>query len=99
MATLDREAIKSLTELSRIHCSEEEEASLLKDLQAILGYIDQLNEIDTESVPPCNHVLEGICNVMRDDEVNEPLSRELFLENAPAKIGGMIRVPPVIKQN
>lgn len=99
MANLDKEAIKSLTQLSRIHCSEADEEALLGDLKKILNYIDQLNEIDTENVAPCNHVLEGICNVMSEDVVEEPLSRDLFLENAPAKIGGLVRVPPVIKQS
>lgn len=100
MATLDKNEIKNLTQLSRIHCSEEEEDALLKDLKGILAYIDQLNEIDTKDTPPTNHVIPGTCNVMReDDRVEAPLSRDLFLNNAPAQIGGLIRVPPVIKQN
>lgn len=99
MAKLDKETIKQLTRLCRIDCSEEEQESLLKDLKKILDYIEQLQEIDTENVPPCNHVLEGMANVMREDIVGEVLNREIFLANAPVHIGGMIRVPPVIKQN
>lgn len=99
MAKLDKETIKNLILLCRIDCTEEEQEALLKDLQSILGYFELLSEIDTENVPPCNHVLEGISNVMRDDIVGETLSRETFLSNAPSQIGGMIRVPPVIKQN
>ena len=99
MANLDKETIKYLSELCRIECTDEEQASLLEDLGSILGYIDQLNEIDTENVPPCNHVLADMANVMREDVVGETLPRETFLENAPSQVGGLIRVPPVIKQN
>ncbi len=98
MADLDKETIKKLTQLCRIDCTEEEQESLLKDLKQILEYIEQLQQIDTENVPPCNHVLEGMANVMREDEVGAVLDRETFLANAPSHIGGMIRVPPVIKQ-
>ncbi len=97
MAHLDKNMIQYLTGLSRIECTEEEQTNLLKDLENILQYIDLLNEVDTENVAPCNHVLEEVTNVMREDEIGEPLPRKVFLENAPAQIGGMIRVPPVIK--
>ncbi len=91
--------IKSLITLSRIDCTEEEQENLLKDLEKILGYVELLKEIDTTHVAPCNHVLEGINNVMREDTVGETMPRETFLANAPAQIGGMIRVPPVIKSS
>ena len=97
MAHLDKNMIQYLTQLSRIECTEEEQTALLKDLENILQYIDLLDEVDTENVAPCNHVLEEVTNVMREDEVGETLPRKVFLENAPAQIGGMIRVPPVIK--
>lgn len=97
MATVNKEMIKYLTRLSRIECTEAEEEALLKDLGNIITYMEQLNEIDTEDAPPCNHVLEEIANVMREDVVGTPMTREVFLSNAPSQIGGMIRVPPVIR--
>lgn len=99
MANLDKNTIKTLVTLSRISCTEEEQVSLLENLQKILSYIDLLDEIDTKDVPPCNQVIANVSNVMREDIVGQTLPRELFLENAPAQIGGMIRVPPVIKGN
>jgi aspartyl-tRNA(Asn)/glutamyl-tRNA(Gln) amidotransferase subunit C len=97
MTKLDQETIKQLTKLSRIKCSQKEQESLLQDLQRILNYVEQLRELDTQNVPPCNHVLAHIVNVMRDDTVGTTLSREAFLADAPAHIGGLIRVPPVLK--
>lgn len=98
MPDVNKETIENLTQLSRIECSEAEQEELLKNLKEILNYIDQLNEVDTTHVLPCNHVLEDMSNVMRDDVVGKTLSREKFLANAPSHIGGMIRVPTVIKQ-
>lgn len=96
---MDKETLKNLTQLSRIHCEEKEEERLLRDLQSILNYIDQLNEVDTSNVASCAQVLVGLANVTRDDVVGDTLSRSLFLRNAPDQIGGMIRTPPVIKKH
>jgi aspartyl-tRNA(Asn)/glutamyl-tRNA(Gln) amidotransferase subunit C len=99
MAKLDKETILRLTRLCRIDCTEEEQEALLNDLKQILDYFEQLEQVDTKNVPPCNHVLENMTNVMREDEVGEVLDREAFLANAPSHIGGMVRVPPVMKQS
>lgn len=97
MTTFTKETIKNLVKLSRIGCSEEEQEALLADLKQIVGYVELLQEIDVTDVPPCNHVLDDVSNLLRDDVVGETLPRELFLANAPSQIGGMIRVPPVMK--
>lgn len=99
MSQLTEETIKKLTELSRIDCSPEEQASILKDLESIIGYMTLLNELDTSDVLPCNYVIPRNTNVTRKDVIGETLPRSKFLENAPSHTGGMIRVPPVIKSN
>lgn len=99
MSNLTKETIKNLVKLCRIECSEEEQEALLHDLKKILDLFEQLQQVDTENVAPCNQVIEGMANVMRDDIVGEVMPREVFLSNAPSQIGGMIRVPPVIKSS
>ncbi len=99
MSKLDKEQIKYLTQLCRIDCNEDEQNDLLKDLGEILNYMEQLNDIDTSSVKPCYQVLEDVSNVMREDTIGDTMPREIFLANAPSQIGGLIRVPTVIKQN
>lgn len=96
MQELDKDVIKKLTQLCRIDCSSEEQSAILLDLQRVLLYIDQLQEVDTEGIPPCSHVIE-MSNVMREDIIEGLLDRDAFLSNAPAHIGGMIKVPPVLK--
>ncbi len=97
MAQINRDTIKLLKQLCRIDYTEEEETKLLHDLEKILAYFEQLKEINTDGVPPCNHVLEDIANVMREDEVKEVMPRDVFLSNVPSHTGGMVKVPPVIK--
>lgn len=99
MANFDKETIQDLILLSHIECTEEQKKALLADLKKIIDYFEQLNEINTDHIPACDHVLADMYNVMREDEVGTSLPRELFLSNAPSHIGGMIKVPPVIKTN
>jgi len=94
---MTNEDIEKLSKLCRIACSNEEKEKLRQNLSKILGYVDQLRQIDTTGIPPCNTVLSELSSVMREDEVGEPLSRDVFLSQAPAHVGGMIRVPPVIQ--
>ena len=99
MANVDKKTIKSLTQLSKIQCTEEEEESLLQDLKNILAYVEQLEEVNTENAIACNHILELSDNVWREDVIGATLSREVFLSNAPSQVGGLVKVPTVIKQS
>lgn len=99
MAKFDKETIRYLADLSRIDCSEDEQESLFHDLKKILEHVNLLQEVDTEGVAPCNHVLAGMTNVTREDVVGETMPRKTFLDNAPEHTGGLIRVPTVIKKN
>jgi len=97
MEEFDEKELDKLAKLCRIECTEEEKKALHSHIAGVLKYIRLLNEVDTQGVEPCLRVQETHANVMRDDVVDELLPREKFLANAPAHVGGMIRVPPVIK--
>jgi aspartyl-tRNA(Asn)/glutamyl-tRNA(Gln) amidotransferase subunit C len=98
MAQFDAATLERLKKLCRIDCSPEEDADILQSLSRVLDYVSQLNEVDTEGVKTCRYVLRSMLkNQMRDDEVKDLLPRAEFLSNAPDQIGGMIRVPPVLK--
>ena len=75
-----------------------EKKKLLKSIEDVLEYVDQMEEVKTDGVSPCFTVNETLKNVMREDIPEAPLSRDLFLADAPSHVGGMIRVPPVLKQ-
>lgn len=97
MAKPNRDTIHYLAQLCRIECTPEEEEALLQDLSTILDYMEQLKEVDTTHVKPCDHVLAFMVNVTREDVVGATLKRDLFLANAPDQVAAMIRVPPILK--
>lgn len=97
MPQFNRETIEELSELCRIECSQEEQQKFLNDLRGIFAYFEGLNEVNTDNVRPLNHVLESMVNVEREDTVHDLLPRQVFLDNAPSSISGMIKVPPVMK--
>ena len=97
---IDKTTVKMLSDLCRIDCPPDDAIdALCQDLNVIVDYVDSLKEVDTESVPACSHVLGDIVHSMREDQ-DDPsfhLDRKTFLKNSPDHIGGMIRVPPVIR--
>jgi aspartyl-tRNA(Asn)/glutamyl-tRNA(Gln) amidotransferase subunit C len=95
---MEEEDFSKLCRLCRISVTQEEKKKFLKSIDDILNYIDQLNEVDTEGARTCYTVHETLKSVMRDDIPEARLPRELFLADAPSHVGGMIRVPPVLKQ-
>ncbi len=100
MTFFDEKELQNLEILSRIKCREEEKPALLKGIQNILNYFEQLKEVDTENVPACNFILGELQqNIMREDEIGETLSTDLFLSNAPDQVAGMIKVPSILKDN
>ena len=98
MADFDHQTLEHLKALCRIECSKEENEALLERLNRVLEYTAQLDEVNTDGVKTCRYVLRGMLqNRMREDVPHNLLSREQFLGNAPDQIGGMVRVPPILK--
>lgn len=73
-----------LATLSKIALSEDELDSLTVDLENILGYIEQLRELDTSQVEPTYQVT-GLKNVWREDVIEEQIPREELLALAPSQ--------------
>jgi len=95
---MEEEDFNKLCRLCRISVTEEEKKNLLKSVENVLTYVKLLDEVETDGVNACYTVQETLKSVMRDDIPEAPLSRDLFLADAPSHVGGMIRVPPVLKQ-
>lgn len=94
---MDEKQLQNLQKLARIDLSDDEEKKLLTNLKNILAHVEEMNEVDTKGVEPCSHVIESVYAPLRDDEPKRLIPRDEFLKNAPEHIGGMIRVPKVIK--
>jgi len=89
------EEVENIARLAKLSFSDEEKIKFTEQFNQILQYMEKLNELDTENVPPTFHVLE-LYNVFREDKVKPWLTQEEALHNAPKKKDGFFSVPKVI---
>lgn len=87
--------VEHVAALARLSFSDEEKARLTEELNAILRYMEQLNQLDTASVEPLSHVID-LTTAFREDEQRPSLPRDQVLSNAPAATEKFFRVPKVI---
>lgn len=90
------DTVSKIAHLSRLEYSDAEKLELAKDMNKILSWMDQLNEINTDGVEPLIHMSTEI-NVFRDDVVYTHLAHKKALVNAPRKDSDYFRVPKVIE--
>ncbi len=93
---ISKEQVEHVAKLARLEVSEDEKAMFARQLSAILTYMDQLKEVDTEGVEPTATVLPTD-NVFRADEVRPSLSQEQALANASDQAEGFFRVPKILE--
>ncbi len=93
---LTRQAVEHVAELARLRFDEPEMERFTRQLNAILSYIDKLNELDTSGIEPTYHVLD-LVNVFREDEVQPSLPQEAALVNAPERADGFFKVPRIVE--
>jgi aspartyl-tRNA(Asn)/glutamyl-tRNA(Gln) amidotransferase subunit C len=99
------EDVRRVAELANLELTAEEEPRMQRDLNAILGHIAQLNELDTEGIPPMAQVGEILGGIMdtdgtslRTDEVQPSLDRAAVMAAAPETDGRCCKVPKVIER-
>lgn len=101
-ATVSVDDVRRVAELASLELTAEEETRMLRDLNAILGYVSQLNELDTSAVAPMAQVSEVIGNgpqsVLRPDETVPCLDRSRVMAGAPETDGIFFKVPKVIER-
>jgi aspartyl-tRNA(Asn)/glutamyl-tRNA(Gln) amidotransferase subunit C len=90
------EQVRHITKLARIAMSEEEIERLVPELNNILGWVEQLSEVDTEGVEPLATVIDLKLR-LRDDVVTDGGIRDKILANAPLAEHGFFAVPKVIE--
>jgi|TARA_B110000444_G_scaffold157487_1_gene147241 aspartyl-tRNA(Asn)/glutamyl-tRNA(Gln) amidotransferase subunit C len=94
--TINKEAVKKISKLSRIASNDEFETSMIKDLNTILKFVDQLNEVDTKGIEPLSSVVEQKL-FQREDVVKKMNEKEEILKNSPNKNENYFVVPKVIE--
>ena len=94
--SLDETTVARIGRLARIAIEDEERRHLAVELSHILGWIEQLNEVDTEGVPPMTSVVP-MRLALREDEVKDGGRPEEILGNAPDRQNGFFVVPKVVE--
>ncbi|MCY7345004.1 MAG: Asp-tRNA(Asn)/Glu-tRNA(Gln) amidotransferase subunit GatC [Pyrinomonadaceae bacterium] len=91
--------VRKIAKLAHLEITEEEVALYTPQMASIVGYIEQLNELDTENVEP---MLGGLTkegeatDTRRQDVPHESLGQKKALDQAPAAVGGHFQVPKVL---
>jgi aspartyl-tRNA(Asn)/glutamyl-tRNA(Gln) amidotransferase subunit C len=88
--------VEHVANLARLRFDEEEKVLLAAHLGEILEYIEQLNKLNTDDVPPTSHVIP-VENVVREDVVKPSFTQEEALANAPSPVDGLFEVPKIIE--
>jgi aspartyl-tRNA(Asn)/glutamyl-tRNA(Gln) amidotransferase subunit C len=98
MTLFSEDFIDELAQRCMIELNQDEKQHIRHDLEQVFKHIESLNEINTDNTSPCTHGHHFLENVVREDLVKNCLDRETFLNNSPAHIAGMIRVPTIINK-
>src|SRR5437016_12570591 len=92
--SLSLDDIRKVAKLARLELSDDDLAHMLPQLSAILDYVAQLQQLNTDGVEPLAHPLP-VQNVFRPDEPAPSLPVDEALRNAPARAGDYFAVPAV----
>lgn len=85
-----------VAELARLDLTEDERGLFQRQLENIVGYVEKINSVNVDGVPPTLHGLE-LDNALREDEPAPSLDRELALANAPARTGNEFLLPKIVE--
>tara|TARA_Y100001936_G_C15792974_1_gene517442 strand:- start:65 stop:352 length:288 start_codon:yes stop_codon:yes gene_type:complete len=93
---IDKDTINKIARLSRIKLEDKESEDYIKDLNSILDWVEQLNEVNTDNVEPLSNISSSVLP-KRDDISKDSNSSEEILKNAPDKLEGFFAVPKVVE--
>ena len=94
--SINKETVKKISKLSRIASNEQFEDSMIKDLNSILTFVEQLNELNIKNIEPLSSVVEQKL-FQREDVVKIMNEKEDVLKNSPYKNENYFVVPKVIE--
>jgi aspartyl-tRNA(Asn)/glutamyl-tRNA(Gln) amidotransferase subunit C len=94
--SVDTEQVRHIAKLARIAMSDADIAAMVPELNAIIGWVEQLGEVDTDGVEPLTAVIDQKLR-LRDDVVTDGDCRDAVLANSPEAQHGFFAVPKVIE--
>jgi aspartyl-tRNA(Asn)/glutamyl-tRNA(Gln) amidotransferase subunit C len=96
MMSITAKDVEHVAKLARLELNETEKDQFTEQLNAILKYAEQLQQLHTDDVPPTSHAMP-LVNVMRQDEARPSLPLEKVMLNAPDEEEGQFKVPAVLE--
>ena len=93
--SLSRADVEKVSLLGRLLLSEAELDTMTTQLTRVVGYVEQLGQVNTDGIQPMAHAVE-MHNVFRDDTLTPSLPRDAALANAPKRDSECYRVPAVL---
>jgi aspartyl-tRNA(Asn)/glutamyl-tRNA(Gln) amidotransferase subunit C len=96
--SVSEQDVERVAELASLELTSTEKSRMLRDLNSVLDYFAQLNELDTTAVPPMTQVAAATESQARPDQVSPSLARERVLACAPDTDGTFFKVPKVIER-
>ena len=93
---IDKKLVQDIAHLGRLEVSPAKEEEMANELNKIVDWMEQLNEVDTTGIEPLIHISTEL-NVLREDEEGNILANDKALKNAPKKDSNYFRVPKVIE--
>ena len=93
---ITRAEVEHVARLARLELSDEEKETFTGQMDAILAYVDKLNELDTTGIVPTAHAVP-MENAFRNDEEAPSIGIDNALANAPDRVESFFRVPKVIE--
>ena len=95
MSRISADDVRKVAKLARLNLPDDKIATYTGQLESILGYVSQLEQVDTTGVPETTRAVE-VTNVTRQDGVNPTPVREEILNQAPQREGDFFRVPKIL---
>lgn len=95
MSKITADDVRKVAQLARLELPEDTISTYTGQLERILDYVDQLQAVDTDGVPPTTRAVEVI-NATRDDRVVATEVRDDLLDQAPQREGDFFRVPKIL---
>ena len=93
--SLDKDTVRQIAFLARVRVPEDALEPLVSELNKIIGWVEQLTEVDTEDIEPMTSIAE-ITLPLRTDEVTDGNYSDRVLANAPDSNGPFYAVPKVV---
>lgn len=95
MPRISPEDVRAIAQLARLRLTDSEVEKMTHELGAILGHIDEVQNLDTAAIEPMTHAVPFDC-LLRPDEVGVSLTVDEALANAPSREGSFFQVPRII---